>query len=287
MSEDLRNVESHFAFGQNWAEYAELIGEAQVKEAIAGVRRLLGDSLQGRRFLDIGSGSGIHSLAAVRLCAAEVVAVDVDARSVATTLSVLRKFAGGTPWRVERRSVFDLDPADLGEFDIVYSWGVLHHTGDMKTAVRRAAAMLAKDGMFAFALYRCTRLCGFWTWEKRWYTRASAFGQRVARFLYSAWLRLVLGGVAARRWALGRASSAPMSLREYVSNYTVFRGMDFRRDVHDWLGGFPYESTLPDEVDALMSGCGLRHVASHLCVSDRKRTHGLLGSGCDEYVYTK
>src|SRR5581483_10207932 len=142
-SSDLLSRESHFAFGKNWASYAKLVTQAQIDEAVAGLRKLLGGGdLQGKRFLDIGCGSGLHSLAALRLGAAEVLAVDLDRDSVATTRHMLETHAAGHKWRVLEKSVFDLDPADLGQFDLVYSWGVLHHTGDMYRALRCAAAML-------------------------------------------------------------------------------------------------------------------------------------------------
>lgn len=90
MDQDLTRAESHFAFGRNWAEYAGKITEAEVREAEAGLLRLMGgERLEGKRFLDIGSGSGLHSLAALRLGAREVLAVDIDADSVATTRAVL------------------------------------------------------------------------------------------------------------------------------------------------------------------------------------------------------
>src|SRR2546427_7970550 len=137
---DLRQQEAHFAFGKNWAAYAEKIAQAQINEAVRGLSRLLGNErLDGKRFLDIGSGSGLHSLAAFHLGAKEVVAVDIDADSVATTRAVLERHASRGRFRVERKSVFDLDPAHQGTFDTAYSWGVLHHTGDLDNAIRRAA----------------------------------------------------------------------------------------------------------------------------------------------------
>jgi SAM-dependent methyltransferase len=147
MTDDWTQAETHFAFGRNWAAYAEKVTEAEVEEAVKGLSRLLGgERLDGKRFLDIGSGSGLHSLAALRLGAAEVLAVDLDADSVATTKAVLSRFAPRGNWRAEQRSVFDLDPQRKGTFDIVYSWGVLHHTGDMMRAIRQAAAMTARGG---------------------------------------------------------------------------------------------------------------------------------------------
>jgi SAM-dependent methyltransferase len=122
--EDLTLAESHFAFGRNWAEYAAKITEAEIRAAEAGLVRLLGgDRLDGKRFLDIGSGSGLHSLAALRLGAREVVAIDIDADSVATTHAVLSRFFPQGPWRCQEKSVFELKPEEWGDFDVVYSWG--------------------------------------------------------------------------------------------------------------------------------------------------------------------
>ncbi len=292
MTMDPTDVRTHFAFGRNWASYANLIGEAEITEAVKSLRRLSGADLTGRSFLDIGCGSGLHSLAAIRLGASRVVALDIDDDSVATTTAVLGRFAAGAAYSVERRSVFDVTPEALGDFDVVYSWGVLHHTGDMKSALERAAAMVAGDGMLLLALYRRTYLCPLWTLEKKWYASASARAQKRAQRLFISWFKVLASLVAMRgRLAGARRQSdategAGPTFADYVKRYGV-RGMDFHHDVHDWLGGYPYESALPDEVDALMRKCGLRSEAVFLCRKGRARSHGLLGSGCDEYRYVR
>lgn len=113
--QDLKDVTSRFSFGENWASYAKSIGDVEIDEAVAGLRRLTGTAdLAGKRFLDIGCGSGIHCLAALPLGAAGVVAVDIDADSVATTEAMLVKHAGRGTYRVERCSVFDLSQRGYG-----------------------------------------------------------------------------------------------------------------------------------------------------------------------------
>lgn len=282
---DLRSAETHFAFGRNWASYAEGVGEAQIAEAMKAMQRLLGrESLAGKSFLDIGCGSGLHCLAAIRLGATRVVAIDIDRDSVATTKGVLERFAPQASFHVEHRSVFDLSDTTFGRFDVVYSWGVLHHTGDLTTALARAAGCVAPGGVLLIALYRKTFLCGFWRVEKKWYTSASPAAQRRAQSVYLLWFRFLV-------WAAGvfRRSSRedlPPDLATYASEYHT-RGMSFRHDIHDWLGGYPYESILPDEVDRLMEAAGLRPDAAFLCRPARGKARGLLGSGCDEYRYLK
>jgi SAM-dependent methyltransferase len=265
-SADLLEQKSHFAFGKNWASYARLVTDARVEEAIASLRRLAGGDLTGKRFLDIGCGSGLHSLAALRLGAGEVVAFDIDPDSVATTRELMAVSAAGQRCSVIERSIFDPQIGSMGSFDFVYSWGVLHHTGDMYRALRAAAGLVGPGGQFIFALYRNTPLCWFWKLEKRWYAGASPVAQARAQAVYVNVFKL-----------LNRRN-----FKDYVANYGQTRGMDFHHDVHDWLGGWPYESISPAQTDRLMQQLGLRQIRAFLL---QGRALGLLGSGNDEYVY--
>ena len=275
-TKNLTRSESHFRFGENWRAYAEKVDEAAISEAANGLRRLIGAEITGKRVLDIGCGSGVHALAALWLGAAGVRGIDLDPDSVAAAQAVLNRYAPSAPWRVEEKSIFTLSPASIGHFDIVYSWGVLHHTGDMLGAIRTAAELVSHGGLFVFALYRKTWLCSFWKWEKRWYAQASPRRQRMAQRLYTALFRLGL-------WASGRGYAS------YVANYRTNRGMDFYHDVHDWLGGWPYESISPTEVGELMRGLGFEPVRCFITTGRRLRGRqlGLFGSGCDEYVYKR
>jgi SAM-dependent methyltransferase len=268
---ELLDQKSHFAFGENWASYAKLVTQAEIGRAVTDLRALAGGDLGGKRFLDIGCGSGLHALAALRLGAAEVVAVDIDPESVATTRRMLQAHAAGLAWQVHGRSVFELDAAWQGQFDVVYSWGVLHHTGDMYRALRSAAALVKPGGVFMFALYRRTRLCWLWSMEKRWYAGAGPRAQALVRRVYTA-----LYGAAYRL-------RTRHSFRQHVAECQR-RGMSFHHDIHDWLGGWPYESISPAQTDSLMRQLDMRPV--RLFVHSGK-SMGLFGSGCDEYVYGK
>jgi SAM-dependent methyltransferase len=271
---DLTSVATHFAFGRNWAAYAQQIAQPQIDEAVRGLQRLV-PRLDGARFLDIGCGSGLHSVAALRLGAAEVVGIDIDADSVGTSMAVLARHAPDARARIERNSIFEVTPKTHGTFDVVYSWGVLHHTGDMFRALRCAAALVNPGGSLALALYRKTWSCALWRIEKRWYTGASERAQSRAQALYARLFAFTL-------FLRGKR------LADHVQGYRRSRGMDFFRDVHDWLGGYPYESVSPRELDRFMASLGFTRSRGFVEKGHIFGRHsGLLGSGCDEYVYTR
>lgn len=270
------SLSGRFAFGENWGDYARRIDDSHVEEAVQGLRRLLGgEDLRGKRFLDIGSGSGVHAVAALRLGAAHVDAIDFDPKSVEASSATLARFCPGQSWAVARKSVFDLAPEEQGQYDVVYSWGVLHHTGAMHPALQAAAALVAPGGSFVFALYRRTVLCPVWKIEKRWYANASPAAQSRAR-------RTIIGMKRAMFAVAGRNFEA------YVDGYKTRRGMLFEQDIHDWLGGWPYESISPAAVERAMQRLGLRKIREFA-----KGGYFLgvrwteFGSGCDEYVYLR
>jgi predicted RNA methylase len=271
MNQNLLEFESHFSFGENWAQYSEKINERRIEEAERSLIRLVGrEQIEGRTFLDIGCGSGLFSLAAVRLGCRSLLAVDLDPNSVETTRKTLTRYArSGAKWACRRVSVFDLDPKDFGTFDVVYSWGVLHHTGAMYKAIAKASEVVGPRGTLALALYGKTPFCGLWRIEKRIYSSSPKWAQRVIEFMYS-------GLVGARLALKGE------SLKKRRETYFQQRGMDMYHDTRDWLGGYPYESISPSEAMTYLQKLGFEQTRSFVspCI-------GLLGAGCDEYTFTK
>lgn len=249
-----------FEFGANWQAFLDSVDTEAIAEAERGLLRLLpAERLAGSTFLDIGSGSGLHALAARRL-GAEVTAIDIDPESVGATRRLL-----GAAADVRQANILDVK---LGRYDIVYSWGVLHHTGAMWQAIDKAAALVKPGGLLVLALYQRTPFCGFWHTEKRFYTAAPKPLRAIIRGAYGAALlaRIGLGG---------------RNPFKYVRNYKTARGMNFWTDVHDWLGGYPYESVEPESL--------VRHLkrAGFVPVIERPlpKSIGLFGTGCCEFSF--
>lgn len=258
------NTPGRFGFGANWARYVSELTEPQVVSATADLAALLGrESLAGVTFLDIGSGSGIHSLAASRL-GARVTSFDFDPDSVGCTTALRERFAGAAAadWHVVGRgSVLDARfMASLGSFDIVYSWGVLHHTGAMREAIAAAAARVAPGGMLAIALYNDQGVISdYWTVVKRLYN-SNAVGRAAMTALHLPYL-------GARK--LVRLVSGKGALE---------RGMSLWHDYIDWLGGYPFEVASPADVRAWLSAQGFA-----------MRTERTVGNrqGCNEFVLAR
>ena len=141
--ESLKNVSTHFEFGENWANFSKSISEEKIREAELGLQNLItGTDLSDRSFLDIGCGSGIHSLAALNLGAKSVTAIDIDPASVETSKNVLATYSSTDQFRTMVGNVFAPPFDDEEKFDVVYSWGVGRTARN--PCVRRRSAAVAR-----------------------------------------------------------------------------------------------------------------------------------------------
>jgi 2-polyprenyl-6-hydroxyphenyl methylase/3-demethylubiquinone-9 3-methyltransferase len=263
-----------FEFGSNWARFLEVLND----ERIVAAERALQDMLQmprldGLRFLDIGSGSGLSSLAARRL-GATVHSFDYDPQSVACTSELRRRYFPSDPeWLVERASVLDADKMrGLGRYDVVYSWGVLHHTGRMWDALANAALPVAPRGKLFIAIYNDTG-----SQSRRWHTIKRIYNAlpRPARVPFAVAVTLpgelkALAGATLRQ--------RPAEYLRLWTDYRSRRGMNRWHDILDWVGGYPYEFATPDEIFDFYRSRGF--------ALTRMKCGGV-GLGCNEFVFER
>lgn len=265
-----------FEFGKNWARFLAHLTDERIQIAERSMIQLLGrDKLDGARFLDIGSGSGLFSLVARRL-GAEVTSFDYDPNSVACTSELRRRYFPEDPnWRVMSGSV--LDPqfvSSLGQFDIVYSWGVLHHTGAMESAFSNALRSVAAGGQLCIAIYNDLGAKTDWWWRiKHRYNSLP----RLLRFPFA------LGIVGAAEARILASHLRRRELMTYVSTWTDYknlssRGMSRWHDWIDWIGGFPYERA---DIDTIVDRFGRDGFLLENLIS---RSHG---TGCNEFVFRR
>jgi 2-polyprenyl-6-hydroxyphenyl methylase/3-demethylubiquinone-9 3-methyltransferase len=268
----MKEKDLRFEFGKNWAAFLSILNDERIAIAEASLKQALGmQSLAGKRVVDIGCGSGLFSLAAVRL-GATVHSFDYDPNSVGCTAELKRRyFPNHDGWTVERGSALDWEYLQqLGQFDIVYSWGVLHHTGDMWQALANVIPLVKKpDGKLCIAIYN-----DLGSQTRRWHAIKKLYvsSNPVVRLAVAASTFALLEMKASAGRIFRRQNPLPFRRwRDYKRN----RGMSVWRDHVDWVGGYPYEAAKPEQI------------------FDFYRKHGFSleflttgGLGCNEFVFS-
>ena len=265
-------TEPQFDFGQNWIEYSRAALTAErMESAEADFSKLYrGIALEGRSFLEIGFGQGMSVVFAAR-AGARVVACDINPKCATALAETAKKFPGvdvsGIP--LIFGSILDdkttealraAAPQGRAAYDVVHSWGVLHHTGDMGRALRTAASLVADGGHLMAAIYNRHWSSRPWRWIKRLYVGSPGWARRLLVALCTVVIYIA-------KWAVTKRN--PL-LKE--------RGMDFHYDVVDWVGGFPYEYASVAEFTRAARPLGLELV---------RAVPAQVPTGCNEYVFRK
>ncbi len=262
-----------FEFGANWALFLRELNEARILMAVDSLKAMLTvESLSGKTFLDMGSGSGLFSLAARRL-GARVHSFDYDPQSVACTRQLWdRYYSDDRQWTVDEASVLDISYINsLDQYDVVYSWGVLHHTGNMWQALENAASRVKTGGLLFISIYNDQG-----PKSHRWLLAKRAYNYLPKGLRWLLWIPELI-----KIWG-------PTIIRDFIRfrpfyswiNYSKSgaRGMSAFRDLIDWVGGLPFEVAKPEEIYDFYYKRGF--------VLERMKTCGG-GIGCNEYVFQK
>lgn len=259
-----------FDFGANWERFLGVLDDSRIAEALLSLQTMLGrERLDSLTFLDAGCGSGLFSLAAHRL-GATVHSFDFDPKSVACTRELKRRFSSGTvPWIVEEGSV--LDPtylSGLKTYDIVYSWGVLHHTGSMWRAIENVIRHVAPGGQLFIAIYNDQG-----GRSHRWHVLKGLYNK------YTAARPFLLLYTLVRTWTITFVRDVlrgkPLSS---WNGYKKSRGMSAWHDVKDWIGGYPFEVAKPEDIFDFCRQRGFQLERLVTCGG---------GLGCNQYVLVK
>lgn len=259
-----------FQFGKNWASFLKLLSDERIREAENSLKTYLElETLKDKTFLDIGSGSGLLSLAARRL-GAKIRSFDYDPDSVACTRELKRRyFPDDQDWEICAGSVLDREfLSTLGSYDIVYSWGVLHHTGKMWEALDNTASMVKPAGLLYIAIYNHQNYWStFYTWLKRLYNKSSSFGKFILAGFYIV-SQMVIAFIRDILFLKDPGKRYRDKIKE--------RGMSKFHDWIDWIGGYPFEVAKPEEVFDFLKARGFTLI--------KLKTMGD-GLGCNEFVF--
>ena len=269
-----KRLKKRFEFGKNWQRFLSILDEDRILEAERSLKQMLEiDNLHGKSFLDIGSGSGLFSLAARRL-GAKVYSFDYDSLAVECTAELKRCYFPNDPsWAVQQGDILNVDYLkSLDTFDIVYSWGVLHHTGAMWRAMENVIPSVTLGGKLFISIYNDQgNASRRWRILKKFYNKSS----NIIRFI----LVLLVGLLWIIRTSLVRLSHLqnPLPFKEWADTKKE-RGMSVWHDLVDWVGGYPFEVAKPEEVFDFYRQRGFELV--------RLKTRGG-GLGCNEYVFVR
>ena len=261
--------ENRFEFGKNWSNFLNNLSDEQIENAKKELIEWVGD-LNGKTFLDAGSGSGLHSLGA-RMLGAKVYSFDYDEESVNCTKYLKEKyFLNDDNWKIEKGDVLDINYLKkLGKFDVVYSWGVLHHTGNMKQALENIIIPVRESGLLFIAIYNTqVYWTSYWKFVKKTYNRNILWKYFWTSFYIV--FETLKGGIK----DILLFKNPLKRYKEYKKN----RGMSIYYDLIDWIGGYPFETAKPEEIFEFYKEKGFE-------LEKLYTANG--GHGCNQFLFRK
>ncbi|MDC0647991.1 class I SAM-dependent methyltransferase [Candidatus Pelagibacter sp.] len=254
------NKTNKFKFGKNWKLFLKGLESKQIqisKKALLKFKQNI--NLENRSFIDIGSGSGLSSLIAKQL-GAKVTSIDVDIECIECTKFLKNKFyKDSKDWDIKKLSILNTkNIKKMNKFDYVYSWGVLHHTGNLKKALKNTESLCRKNGFIHLALYNDQgKKSKRWKMIKKIYIKNNFIVKKLIELIFSPFFLL----------------------RPFLKNHKIRkRGMTNYIDMVDWLGGYPFEPSKPEEIFNFFINKNYTLVNLYTCGP---------GHGCNEFLFKK
>ena len=254
-----------FNFGKNWQSFSKTaLDDEKINQARNDFQNLFsGIELKDRSFLDIGFGQGL-TLNFAQEAGANVLGIDVDPDNMDALREVSKKFPKQKVPETRIISILDEEFSDSKisqtKYDIVHSWGVLHHTGKMYEAITNASDLVGADGYFVISIYNKHWSSSAWKWIKWSYNISPAIVQKLLiRFFYLIiyFAKLIVTG------------KDPL---------TEQRGMDFLHNVVDWIGGYPYEYASSKRITKFVNKLGFETL---------RINPAYVPTGCNEFVFRR
>ena len=205
---------------------------------------------------------------------AKVYSFDYDTDSVNCAHYLREKYADNTTsWSIQQGSVLDLEFLEtFGKVDILYSWGVLHHTGHMYQAFENVSYLVKPDGYLFISIYNDQGSASRrWKWIKKTYVHSNS---SLIRFSLSLFTLI-------RHWHITFIKDAINHinpLKTWLSYGKNNRGMSPWHDIIDWTGGYPFEVAKPEAVFEFFQKKGFQLKKLTTCAG---------GLGCNEFVFQK
>lgn len=251
-----------FLFGKNWQNFSKFaLNEDKVDQGRKAFQELFGDiSFKGKKFLDIGFGQGL-AIHFAGESGAECMGIDIDSENLKAIKETNRFFKLELP-QVKIQSILEEPFVEehRQQFDIVHSWGVLHHTGDMERALEHAAQLVKPGGIFVMAIYNRHWSSLAWWWIKKIYNMSPEW---MKGLMISVFYPIIYFA----KWLVTKKNPKDK-----------LRGMDFYYDVIDWVGGFPYEYASLEEITNKIEQKGF------IC---KKTIPANVPTGCNEFLFVK
>ena len=242
---DINNIindkreDNNFSFGKNWLHFIQNnINDSVIESSRIDIIKWF--DVKDKSIIDIGCGSGLSSLIFNNEKAKYIYSFDYDINSVDSTLLLKNKQKIiNNDWVIKQGNILDTDYIkSLGKFDIVYSWGVLHHTGDLWKAIKNAIYL--SNDLIMLSLYS---------------NIANYDNDFTAKQNYNKFNELEKKKNIADYVMTVKQSSKK---NEEILNWNTpsKRGMNKYNDIIDWVGGFPYEVCSTKQINQFMEENG-------------------------------